>query len=213
MPKHHSGHRMYPVKTPGWVKWLPGFYWPKPVSSMGVFLTFDDGPHPTITPALLQLLDNAGAKATFFCLGEQAQQYPALISEIIKRGHSIGNHGFSHLDGWKTKQSDYQAAVNQAVPFTSGKLFRPPYGRLSPMQLLSLWRQGYKVVLWDIMPGDFEENTTADQCIARISDHLQESNIIVLHENDKSLDRVLQITQATLELMKARNFTAEKIIP
>jgi peptidoglycan-N-acetylglucosamine deacetylase len=203
---------MYVVKTPRWVKWLPGFHWPKPATESGVFLSFDDGPHPAITPWLLELLEQYNAKTTFFYRGTQAEQFPDLVNAVKTKGHAVGNHSYSHLNGWNSGYRNYMEDIDKAAACTSGKLFRPPYGKISPRQLMSVTNRGYSVVLWDIMPGDFDESISAETCFRRIIQHLAPGVVIVLHENEKSEEKLRYIMPRLLEHLKAHNLVAEKII-
>lgn len=176
---------MYFVQTPYIIqKLFSGIIWKFPDATNTVYLTFDDGPHPEITPWLLALLNKHHAKATFFCLGKNAEKYPALLQQILNEGHSIGNHSHMHLNGWKTKNEDYRNDINMANQTLKSNLFRPPYGRIKPSQVSQL-SASYKVINWSLMPGDFDESITSSQCFRNLQ-KAQSGDIIVLHENDKS---------------------------
>ena len=121
-----------------------------------LFLTFDDGPNPDSTPALLRTLGIYKVKALFFCDGRAAEKYPELIELIISQGHVIGNHGYGHLNGWKTPENIYLEDVSKAATFINSGLFRPPYGRIRLSQYNKL-REKYRIVFWDLMPYDFDK--------------------------------------------------------
>ncbi|MBK9329621.1 MAG: polysaccharide deacetylase family protein [Sphingobacteriales bacterium] len=176
---------MYFVRTPYIIqKLFSGIIWNFSDVTNKVYLTFDDGPHPEITPWILALLKNYQAKATFFCLGKNAEKYPGLITQILNEGHGIGNHTHTHLNGWRTTNEDYLQDIENANRTVKSSLFRPPYGRITLAQLTQL-SSSYKVINWSLMPGDFDESITSVQCLHNLQ-KAQGGDIIVLHENDKS---------------------------
>ncbi len=196
---------MYFVRTPYIIqKLFSNIIWKFPDASNTVYLTFDDGPHPEITPWLLALLKQHRAKATFFCLGENAAKYPELMRQILEDGHSIGNHSNAHINGWKTKADDYCNDINQAGQLIKSNLFRPPYGRLTPSQLSRI-SADYKVINWSLMPGDFDETITSSQCLRNLQ-KAQSGDIIVLHENDKSSKHLEYSLPAFLKMNTKFNF-------
>ncbi|MCX6333071.1 MAG: polysaccharide deacetylase family protein [Bacteroidia bacterium] len=152
-------------------------------------LTFDDGPHPASTPELLDVLDTMNVKALFFCSGSQAEKYPELINEIKQKGHLIGNHGYSHLNGWKTSDKLYCEDIDIASQFTSDNLFRPPYGRLSISQYNHL-KKIFKIVFWDIMSYDFDQGFGADRSLHLLNRKIRPGTIIVLHDTPDSTCKV-----------------------
>jgi peptidoglycan-N-acetylglucosamine deacetylase len=150
-----------------------------------LYLTFDDGPDPDSTPQLLNILDSFDIKALFFCTGKSAEKHPHLISLILSKGHIIGNHGFSHLNGWNTPTDGYIADVEKAAACTSGIFFRPPYGSLRFSQYLKLKRK-YKIVFWDLMPYDFDLSTGAGKSLEILKGKIRTGSIIVLHDTPRS---------------------------
>ncbi|MBN2682238.1 MAG: polysaccharide deacetylase family protein, partial [Bacteroidales bacterium] len=134
-------------------KIYPSAIWKIPVDKKTVFLSFDDGPHPEITPRVLDLLDSHNAQASFFCVGKNVEKYPGIYSEILKRGHVTGNHTFSHLNGWKTINKDYFEDIKKASQLIDSNLFRPPYGRIKTSQLWKL-KKDYKIIMWDVLSMD-----------------------------------------------------------
>jgi peptidoglycan-N-acetylglucosamine deacetylase len=153
-----------------------------------LYLSFDDGPDPESTPEILSLLDNYGIKAVFFCSGLAAQKYPDLIDAIKLDGHIVGNHGYSHYDGWKTPTGVYCDDIKRASEFTSGSLFRPPYGHLTLKQYAIL-KKFWKIVFWDIMPYDFDADLGKERSLFVLNRYLRNGSIIVLHDTKKSLYR------------------------
>lgn len=148
-------------------------------------LTFDDGPHPVSTPQLLDILDSAKVKALFFCTGRAANKYPHLINDIRARGHIIGNHGYSHLNGWITSLKRYCDDVDKGSLFTSSELFRPPYGRIGFRQYIRL-RKKYRIILWDLMAYDFDPDFSAERSLDILKSKIRCGSIIVLHDSQES---------------------------
>jgi len=148
-------------------------------------LTFDDGPDPDSTPQLLDILDKHNIKALFFCDGRVAEKYPDLINRMISKGHITGNHGYNHLNGWTTSLKKYIADVAKAAPYTSFRLFRPPYGRLRFDQYIKL-KEKYKIVLWDIMPYDFDTSFGSENSLRILKNKIRTGSIIVLHDTSHS---------------------------
>jgi peptidoglycan/xylan/chitin deacetylase (PgdA/CDA1 family) len=153
-----------------------------------LFLTFDDGPDPESTPEVLDILNNYNVRAIFFCNGEAAEKYPDLVEKIKETGHLIGNHGYNHLNGWKTSIDKYCDDINRASQFTSGNLFRPPYGRLTINQYRIL-RKSFRIILWDIMCYDFDRSFDAERSLHILNKKLQSGSIIVLHDTTASTSR------------------------
>ena len=143
---------------------MPTMLW-KVDSSDSVYLTFDDGPTPKITEQILDILDNYGAKATFFCLGNNAEVYPELVEEIVARGHAIGNHSYNHTRGWLTTTEDYMASAYRAGQFLPHtRLFRPPYGRIAVREVRRMRSQGWRVVMWNSISEDYDHKVTPQRC-------------------------------------------------
>jgi len=166
-------------------------------------LTFDDGPDPGSTPYLLEILDRYDIKTVFFCSGITAGKYPDLVEEIKSRGHIIGNHGYNHLNGLKTPAGKYCDDVHFASELTSGKLFRPPYGRLRIKQYHRLSKT-FKIVLWDIMPYDFDAGYGSEKSLGRLKKMIRPGSIIVLH--DKPSSASLTFLREFLDLAISKNY-------
>jgi peptidoglycan/xylan/chitin deacetylase (PgdA/CDA1 family) len=148
-------------------------------------LTFDDGPDPDSTPELIDLLEKHNVKGLFFCAGRAAQKYPELVELIIAKGHVIGNHGYSHLDGWRTSTERFVEDVSMADEVTRSIFFRPPYGRMKIGQYRKL-KEKYKIVLWDIMPYDFDNNFGSEKSLQVLKKKIRPGSIIVLHDTPAS---------------------------
>ena len=136
---------MYLIKSPFFLKWYyPSLLWHKSRSQKTIYLTFDDGPIPIVTPFVLKTLKNHNAKATFFCIGDNINKHPKEFAAVVQAGHSIGNHTFNHLKGWKTDDELYIENIVKAQALTQTNLFRPPYGRIKKSQIERLKVEGWK---------------------------------------------------------------------
>jgi len=150
-----------------------------------LYLTFDDGPDPVSSPILLDILDKYNVKAMFFCDGRAAEKFPDLIDLIKSKGHLIGNHGYSHLDGWRTPVKKYIDDTENAARHTSSVLFRPPYGHLKLGQYRQLKRR-YKLFFWDIMPFDFDKSFHPAESYNVLLRKIRPGSIVVLHDHPSS---------------------------
>jgi len=155
-----------------------------------LFLTFDDGPDPGTTPRILTILDKHNIKATFFCNGVSSGRFPELMGEIVSTGHIIGNHGYSHPDGWRTNTVKYIEDIGKASGFTSDFIFRPPYGRIRLQQYRKLKRK-YRIVFWDIMTYDYDYRMNPGRISMMLKNKIRPGSVIVFH--DKATSSVLSI--------------------
>jgi peptidoglycan/xylan/chitin deacetylase (PgdA/CDA1 family) len=178
----------YPVKTPEFVKLIfPELIWDfRKNDEKRIYLTFDDGPNPGTTPWILDTLKYYNAKATFFCVGANVEKNEELYQNILNQGHKTGNHSNNHLNGWKTKTSLYLKNVEECANKVKSKLFRPPYGKIRLKQKNLLLKRNYKIVMWDIIAGDFDENINPETCLKNITNFGKEGSIIVLHDSVKA---------------------------
>ena len=161
-----------------------------------LYLTFDDGPDPVSTPAILDILQAHEIHATFFCTGSKVLASPGLFARVAAEGHTIGNHGFSHLNGLTTSIRAYCSDILRGRDITCSNLFRPPYGRLRVRQYRILERS-MRIVFWDLMPYDFDRKLTADQSYSILLRRIRSGSVIVLHDTESSnaalyLDRFIQ---------------------
>lgn len=174
--------------SPFWLKaFFPGFIWRMPVKEKKIFLTFDDGPIPEITEFVLETLDSFHAKATFFCIGDNVRKHPEIFQKVLKSGHSIGNHTFNHLNGWKTEDEIYlnniiQCEQQLAVDTT---LFRPPYGRIRKTQSRVVMKNR-KIIMWDVLSGDFSAELTPEICLKKSIQHTRPGSIVLFHDSIKA---------------------------
>ena len=177
---------MYLVHTPHYVQALfPGLTWKMSPTHKAIYLTFDDGPIPEVTPWVLETLDQFGAKATFFCVGENVRRHRNIYERIIKEGHSVGNHTLNHLSGWSTENLSYFHNIRHCARIVQSGLFRPPYGKLRPSQIQFLQRH-YHIIMWDVLSADFDNDITPEDCFQNVIQHAGHGSIVVFHDSLKA---------------------------
>jgi peptidoglycan-N-acetylglucosamine deacetylase len=185
--------------------------WRINTSCKKIFLTFDDGPDPAVTPQILSVLDEFNAKATFFCLGKNAAKHPLLLDEIISRGHSVGNHSYNHYDAWRTSSSVYLQDVDKAGKIIKSAMFRPPYGRL-PLRRFQEIAQQYQIIMWTIMSYDFDPHLTAREILDRFEKQGDLSGaIIVFHDNCNASKLCLKVLPVLLENKIKNGYSFENL--
>lgn len=181
----------YLVRMPWWGEWLfPGGLFRIPRPSPGIYLSFDDGPHPKITPWVLDQLKQYDAKASFFCIGRNAKSWPELVRRIVAEGHCLGNHTENHVNGWNTRTAEYLKEVDLAAEAIPGSYFRPPYGRIRLSQAKGLVEKGYRLVIWDVLSGDFDRNISGEECALRVRTKARPGSIVVFHDSEKAWERL-----------------------
>ncbi len=182
--------RSYFIRPPYYLRaLLPEATWALSTHKNDINISFDDGPHPSTTPILLDLLSKYNMTATFFLLGSQASLYPYLVDAIRDHGHQIGSHGYDHLSGWSTSDKKYIENTTKAAEILDTKLFRPPFGKIKFSQYKQL-KQSLRIVMWSLMPGDFDHSVDNKQCIFRMLNHVQKNDIIVLHDQEKIIKQL-----------------------
>jgi len=202
---------MYLVRTPLFIqKHFPNFTWKMPGKDPVIYLTFDDGPVPEVTPLVLDELAKFNAKATFFCVGDNMRKHPNLRSRIENEGHVVGNHTFSHLNAWNTENLDYFHDVRRCASLTPSGLFRPPYGRLKPKQAQFLQRH-YRIVMWDVLSGDFDRQITPEQCYQNVTRNADSGSIVVFHDSVKASERMLFALPRVLEHFTALGYSFQSL--
>ncbi len=198
---------MYLVKSPYIIREISkkSLTWNVKGGDKQLFITFDDGPIPEVTPDVLDVLATYNAKATFFMVGENAQRYPEIVNKIKDGGHNIGNHTFNHMNGTKVSDREYFKNIIQAREIIDSKLFRPPYGRIRPRQILEL-KKNFKIVLWSVLSGDFDYKTNPERCLNNVIKHAKSGSIIVFHDSLKAKENMLYALKGTLEHFKNLGF-------
>ncbi|HKJ07396.1 MAG TPA: polysaccharide deacetylase family protein [Flavobacteriaceae bacterium] len=202
--------KKYFVKTPYFIKLLLYKYvWHMPKKHNAIYLTFDDGPTPTITPWVLDQLKKYNAKATFFCIGKNIEKYPEIFKQIIAEGHTIGNHTYNHVNATKNTKEVYLNSIKKTEKIlykhlgeeniSNTKLFRPPYGVLNFKQANSILKLGYKIIMWDVLSADFDKNAPKEKCLNNVIKNTESGSIIVFHDSDKSADKLKFILPKVLD--------------
>lgn len=175
-----------------------------------MYLTFDDGPHPHITPWVLDQLDDFGAKGTFFVVGENAEKYPELIQEISRRGHSIGNHTQHHVKGFGMKDVAYIEEIylcDKHIP--EKRLFRPPYGRINFKSINQLAE--YEIVMWDVLSRDYLKRLDTHEAQRRIRNKTVAGSIAVFHDSEKAEKNLKMLLPDYLSFLKDQGYKMDKL--
>ncbi len=206
-------------KTP-WLakKTFPSYVWDISNNDKIIYLTFDDGPTPIITNKVLAILAEYNAKATFFCIGKNVDDNPELYQQLLKEGHAVGNHTYSHLKGWRTSNNEYlkdikktQDTLNTSLSNGSSNLFRPPYGKLKPSQGKLLQKLGYKIIMWDVLAIDWDNEISKEEVLQNIVDHTESGSIVVLHDSVKASVNMLYALPKALDYFSKKGYNFKKI--
>ena len=182
-----------------------GCTWRRKTKEKVIYLTFDDGPVPETTPYLLDLLDEYGWKATFFCVGENVQRHPELYREILARGHRTGNHTFNHLRGTRCSTEEYVDNVRKAAEYIDSPLFRPPHGRMKGNQRRKL-REQYEIIMWDVLTQDYNKLLSPDYILGKIRRLSRNGSIVVYHDSVKARNNLLATLPRAIEFWNEQGF-------
>jgi peptidoglycan-N-acetylglucosamine deacetylase len=198
-------------KVPGAVKqFFPGIIWDLKTTDRKIFLTFDDGPVEDITPAVLEILQKFGAKATFFCIGRNVERSPELYRSVKDAGHSTGNHTYSHVKGWYMSDKNYYDDIDLASRFIPSVLFRPPYGLITPGQARDL-RKNYRIVMWSVLSVDYDPSVRADTSLKHLLAATHEGSVVVFHDSVKAARKMLRILPVFLEHFASLGYIFESL--
>ena len=204
----------YPFRMPSFVSaCLSNWQWRGPLGRgrPRLYLSFDDGPHPEISPWVVDCLRGVGARARFFCVGENLVRYPDLGHFLLSQGHALGNHGFRHLDAWRVSEAVYAedmaccAEVLRGFSQEAAYYFRPPYGHLWPRAARRFRARGYQMVLWTLLSGDFDKNCPLDKAL-KICSAARDGDIVVFHDSEKAYPQLKFLLPRLLALWQARGF-------
>ncbi|MDR1116252.1 MAG: polysaccharide deacetylase family protein [Tannerella sp.] len=183
-------------------RWLfPGAFWRIPSAKgqkKSVYLTFDDGPIPEMTPWILDTLDKYGIKATFFCVGENVSKHPELYRMLAERGHRTGNHTFNHIQGIGYMSRNYIRNIAKASEYIDSDLFRPPHGHMRFSQVLRL-RKLFKIIMWDVVTRDYSPHMTAKGVFNNVKRYTRNGSIIVFHDSLKAIGRIEEALPKSIE--------------
>lgn len=175
-----------------------------------IYLTFDDGPIPEVTPRVLDLLDRYGVKATFFMVGDNVRRHPELLEEVLRRGHAVGNHTMHHLKGAGVTTSRYLADVKEAEKYIKSHLFRPPHGWLRWKQAAAI-KNEFTLVMYDLVTRDYSRHMTADDVFANVRHYARPGSIIVFHDSLKSLPRLFDSLPRSIEWLLEQGYEFRRL--
>lgn len=180
-------------------------------SSRVVYLTFDDGPIPECTPAVLDILGHYGVNATFFMVGENAARYPELLARVRAEGHAVGNHTYHHLRGYKTCTAHYIADIEEAKSLLQTHRFRPPHGRMKFTQKQALRQNGQTIYLWDVLPHDYNPRYSVEHMLDVVKRYTRNGSIITFHDSLKSKDRMLELLPLVIEWLHGQGYECKPL--
>ncbi len=204
--------RTYPTKTP-WIvqKVFSNYTWCYSSEEKTIYLTFDDGPTPEVTDFVLDELKKFNAKATFFCVGENVKRHHQLYERILKEGHAVGNHTFNHLNGFRTKNKQYFENIEHAATHVHSNLFRPPYGKIKKSQGRKLLKDGYQIIMWSVLSGDFDTSVSPEKCYLNVVRYASEGSIVVMHDSKKAKEKIYDSLPKILDYFSKRGYRFNRI--
>ena len=185
-----------------------------------VYLTFDDGPIPEVTPKVLAILDKYGVKATFFMVGENIDKHPDVFEQVVQAGHAIGNHTYNHMKGWRVSTAEYIANVQKweeafrrhcTLEIGHCTLFRPPYGRTWLWQRRAVQKLGYEIYLWDVLTRDYNPCRTPEAMLKQIQRQTRPGSIINFHDSVKSNERMLAVLPLAIEWLQSQGYDVKTL--
>ncbi len=195
------------VRPPFWIKiFYPSVLWRGVKDKAFVYLTFDDGPVPEVTPWVMQVLDDAGIKATFFCVGENVLKNSELYKQLITKEHQVGNHSYNHIVATQCSWNEYVENLIKARIYIDSDLFRPPHGKLTPWQAWKLRKMFRKIVLWDVLSYDYDNSLNPFEIIENVMKNVRNGSIIVFHDSVKAFDRLKIALPELIAQLKAKGF-------
>ncbi len=177
----------------------------EPGHQHAVYLTFDDGPIPEVTPWVLDVLDRYGIKATFFMVGDNVRKHPEVYEEVVRRGHRIGNHTMHHVSGFRLTRRSYLRDVAEARQYIDSDLFRPPHGWLRPRQTWALHEQ-FRVVMFDLVTRDYSKWMRAQDVVRNVKLFARDGSVIVFHDSLKSWPRLQEALPQALEWLLEQGY-------
>lgn len=207
--------KFYWIKTHSIIKRIfSNYVWDLPNNDKKIYLTFDDGPTPEITNWVLSELEKFEAKATFFCIGKNIEQYPEIYKKILDLGHAIGNHTYNHENGWKTSEENYIKSIQNSVFSQQEKklnLFRPPYGKITFSQARKLLNLGHRIIMWDVLSADFDTKISKEKCLENVVSNIKSGSIVVFHDSKKAYSNLEYVLPKILLFLKKNGYSCEAI--
>ena len=184
---------------------FPETVWRIPMTEKAVYITFDDGPIPEVTPWVLDVLDHYGIKATFFCVGDNVRKHPATFQQVVERGHSVGNHTMHHLQGAFTTTKRYVADINEADSYIHSALFRPPHGLIRWKQAAAI-KGNMRIIMYDLVTRDYSQKLTREEVLNNVKRYTRNGSIIVFHDSLKSQQRLRWALPRAIEWLKDNGY-------
>ena len=192
---------------------IPKRTWQINENTKDIYLTFDDGPHATITNFVLDELKKYNAEATFFCIGKNVVDNLSAYERIINEGHAVGNHTQHHLNWFNTIDKTYIDDVLEASKFIDSDLFRPPYGRLKTFQanILTSLKKPYRIIMWSVLSGDFDLKISPERCLENVLFKISNGAIVVFHDSEKAAERMMYALPKVLKILSQKGYSFRKI--
>ncbi|MEI8272632.1 MAG: polysaccharide deacetylase family protein [Paludibacter sp.] len=190
------------ILRPFWGKLV----WRKDSSEKVIYLTFDDGPVPEVTPQVLQILAQFDIYATFFCVGENVKKYPEVYANVLQSGHKTGNHTFNHMKAFSVPSAEYIENVQKASRYIQNNLFRPPHGQIT-RPLRKLLQPNFQIIMWDLLTCDYDKTLSPETILKNIKRYSRNGSIVVFHDSIKAKDNVLNVLAAALEWWKSEGYS------
>lgn len=198
---------MFIEQPPQLIRYLyPSAIWRMDKDERAVYLTFDDGPIPRVTPWVLDVLDRYGIKATFFMVGDNIRKHPDEFHMVVERGHRIGNHTFNHIRGLSYEINSYLENTDKACRMMMNtNLFRPPHGYMSPKQYAEL-KKRYKIIMWDLVTRDYNRKFTGEQILQKVKKYVRNGSIITFHDSLKSEENIRYALPKAIEWLMEQGY-------
>ncbi len=191
-------------------KIYPNTIWRLPKKEKTVYLTFDDGPIPEVTPFVLDLLKQYGIKATFFCVGENVKKHPDVFQRVLEEGHLVGNHTYNHLAGFTNFVKKYLLNVEKAHAYIKSNLFRPPHGTFRYGQFIFL-RHRYDIIFWDVVTRDYNNKISGEKVLSIVKKYTRNGSIIVFHDSLKAEKNMRYALPKAIEWLKSEGYQFEQL--
>ena len=198
---------MFIEQPPQIIRYLyPSAIWRMDKDERAVYLTFDDGPIPRVTPWVLDVLDKYGIKATFFMVGDNIRKHPDEFRMVVERGHRIGNNTFNHIRGLSYDINSYLENTEKACRMMmETNLFRPPHGYMSPKQYAEL-KKRYKIIMWDLVTRDYNRKFNGEQILQKVKKYARNGSIITFHDSIKSEENLKYALPKAIEWLKEQGY-------
>ncbi|MGL4520027.1 MAG: polysaccharide deacetylase family protein [Phocaeicola sp.] len=197
---------MFIEQPPQFVRWLyPAAIFRMDKREKSIYLTFDDGPIPHITPWVLDILDHYQIKATFFVIGDNVRKHPQEFEEILKRGHQVGNHSFNHIRGFRYSDKAYLANAEETNQLIQSNLFRPPHGYMTRSQY-QIIRNKYRIIMWDLVTRDYSNQLTGEEVFKKVKKYVRNGSIITFHDSIKAESNLKYALPRAIEWLKEQGY-------